>query len=43
VITTDFDEELSPFMRRSTPQFKDYFNMIWKEMNEDGSTFSSTD
>jgi NitT/TauT family transport system ATP-binding protein len=43
VITTDFDEELSPFMRRSTPQFKDYFNMIWKEMNEDGNTFSSTD
>lgn len=33
VITTDFPKELSPLERRSTDQFKIYFNMIWKELN----------
>lgn len=34
VISTDFPKELSPLERRNTSQFKDYFNEIWKELNE---------
>ncbi len=34
VISTDFPKELSPLERRNTSQFKDYFNQIWKELNE---------
>lgn len=29
-----FDTNLSPLLRRNTPEFKDYFNAIWKELNE---------
>lgn len=35
VLTLEFPEQLSPFERRGTPQFKDYFNLIWKELNHD--------
>lgn len=34
IITIKFPENLSPLERRNAPEFKDYFNMIWKEMNE---------
>lgn len=34
IISTDFPKELSPLARRNTTQFKDYFNQIWKELNE---------
>lgn len=27
---------LSPLERRNAPEFKDYFNMLWKELNKDG-------
>ena len=27
--------ELTPFARRSEPEFQEYFNLLWKEMNED--------
>lgn len=33
IITTDFPKNLSPLERRNTPQFKDYFNQIWKELH----------
>ncbi len=33
IITTDFPKELSPLERRNTSEFKDYFNLIWKELN----------
>lgn len=33
IITTDFPKELSPLKRRNTSEFKDYFNLIWKELN----------
>lgn len=26
-------EKLTPFERRNTPEFKDYFNLLWKELN----------
>ena len=26
--------ELSPFERRSAPDFRDYFNLLWKELND---------
>ncbi|MCD7820246.1 MAG: ABC transporter ATP-binding protein [Lachnospiraceae bacterium] len=26
-------EELTPFERRNAPEFKDYFNLLWKELN----------
>lgn len=28
-------EEDTPLHRRNAPEFKDYFNMVWKELNED--------
>ncbi|MFR2126804.1 MAG: spermidine/putrescine ABC transporter ATP-binding protein, partial [Dorea sp.] len=28
-------EHDTPLKRRSTPEFKNYFNLIWKELNED--------
>lgn len=34
IITIQFSKNLSPLERRNAPEFKDYFNMIWKEMNE---------
>ncbi|MCI8280710.1 MAG: ATP-binding cassette domain-containing protein [Lachnospiraceae bacterium] len=34
IISIEFPEHLSPLERRNTPEFKDYFNLLWKEMNE---------
>lgn len=33
IIATDFPKGLSPLERRNTDAFKDYFNLIWKELN----------
>lgn len=33
IIPIDFPPELSPLQRRNTNEFKDYFNLIWKELN----------
>ena len=42
ILAIPFPKELSALERRSTNEFKDYFNMLWKEMNEDEeSTFRS--
>ncbi len=30
------DSDMTPLMRRNAPQFKDYFNILWKELNENG-------
>ena len=30
------DETMTPMQRRQAPEFKDYFNEIWKELNTDG-------
>lgn len=27
------DEKLSPFERRNAPEFKEYFNLLWRELN----------
>lgn len=36
IIPLKFDlEEDTPLHRRNTPEFKNYFNMVWKELNED--------
>lgn len=35
IITTSFPKDLSALQRRGTNEFKDYFNMLWKEMNKD--------
>ena len=35
VINIDFPENVSPLERRNLPEFKDYFNKIWKELNHD--------
>lgn len=35
IITTSFPKALTALQRRGTNEFKDYFNMLWKEMNED--------
>ena len=34
IIPIGFPASLSPLERRNAPEFKDYFNQIWKEMNE---------
>lgn len=31
------DGSMTPMERRQAPEFKDYFNEIWKELNENGS------
>ena len=36
VPVTFADSGLSPMARRQAPEFKDYFNEIWKELNEHG-------
>lgn len=42
IITTDFPKDLSALKRRNTDEFKNIFNLIWKEMNEDGKgTYSA--
>lgn len=36
IIPLTFDlEEDTPLHRRNAPEFKNYFNMVWKELNED--------
>lgn len=35
VVPMEFEDNLTPFERRATPQFKDYFNIIWRELNHD--------
>lgn len=35
IITLEFDiEEDTPLQRRNAPEFKNYFNAVWKELNE---------
>lgn len=34
-INTTVDGDKTPFKTRSAPEFKDYFNLIWKELNQD--------
>lgn len=35
VIEMKFEEQgLTPFSRRNTPEFKEYFNLLWKELND---------
>lgn len=35
VIPVSFPKEMTALQRRGTNVFKDYFNTLWKEMNED--------
>lgn len=35
IIDVSFPENISPLERRNLPEFKDYFNQIWKELNQD--------
>ena len=35
-VSVDFPADLTPLMRRNAPEFKDYFNILWKELNENG-------
>lgn len=35
IIPITFSRHLTPLERRNAPEFKDYFNMIWKELNSD--------
>ncbi len=35
VIAASFPKNLTALERRNTNEFRDYFNMLWKEMNED--------
>ena len=40
ILQTAFAPDLTALQRRGTNEFKDYFNTLWKEMNEDEeSTF----
>ena len=34
VVDIDFPGNISALERRNSPEFKDYFNKIWKELNE---------
>ncbi len=34
IIPIQFPESASALERRNSPEFKDYFNKIWKELNE---------
>lgn len=34
VVDIDFPEQISALERRNSPEFKDYFNKIWKELDE---------
>ena len=40
-INLTIDGEYTPFKARSAPEFKDYFNMIWKELCQDEETNAS--
>ena len=33
-IVLSFDNDKSPLTARNTPEFQNYFDMIWKELNE---------
>ena len=35
IVPITFPEQLTPLERRNAPEFKDYFNIIWKELNSD--------
>lgn len=35
IITTSFPRQLSALERRNTNEFRNYFNLLWKEMNAD--------
>ncbi|MEG0962181.1 MAG: ABC transporter ATP-binding protein [Lachnospiraceae bacterium] len=35
ILPVGFPPYLSPLERRNSPEFKDYFNLIWKELNSD--------
>lgn len=35
MLKIDFPDTLTPLDRRNSPEFKDYFNIIWKELNTD--------
>lgn len=35
VVDINFPDNISALERRNSPEFKDYFNKIWKELNED--------
>lgn len=35
VVDISFPHNISPLERRNLPEFKDYFNQIWKELNSD--------
>lgn len=35
IIPISFPENISALERRNSPEFKDYFNKIWKELNDD--------
>lgn len=37
------EKELSPLERRNTSEFKTYFNLIWKELNQNERTLTGTD
>ncbi len=32
-IDLSYEGEITPFKARSTPEFQDYFNEIWEELN----------
>lgn len=37
ILELHFEQEgLGPLERRNTPEFKDYFNLLWNTMNQDG-------
>lgn len=36
------DPKLTPMQRRQAPEFKNYFNMIWKELNPDDADYHKT-
>lgn len=35
IVPISFSPQLTPLERRNAPEFKDYFNLIWKELNSD--------
>jgi NitT/TauT family transport system ATP-binding protein len=37
IVPIEFDlEERTPMSTRNTPEFKNYFNLVWRELNKDG-------
>ncbi len=39
-INLTFETERSPFLARSTKEFQTYFNLIWRELNDDGKNIT---